>query len=192
MARIRTVKPSIWGDDRFAGLGRDARLLVIGLISSADDEGRFIASANAIAGFVYPHDEIPPATIRRWRTEIASTGMIILYQVDGREYGYFPRWSRHQRINRPNPSAFPPPSPNGGCAVPSVEDIAPHSVSDSVSDSVSTAPPDHGVTGERLSGGREGKGREGKGELLKQVPISRQVTRTTSATPTTPPTSTPR
>lgn len=170
MARIRTVKPSIWGDARFAGLSRDARLLVIGLISSADDEGRFIASANAIAGYIYPHDDIPPATIRRWRAEIATTGMIVLYQVAGREYGYFPRWSRHQRINRPNPSAFPPPNPSDGSAASGTDDVPPglpsdsvsRSVNGAVSDSVSGTPPAHESTSERLTGGREGKGREGR------------------------------
>lgn len=107
MARIRTIKPAFWADDRVAELSRDARLLLIGLISSADDEGRFLASTAAISGYVFPHDDIPPAKIKSWLTEIEHGGIIKLYKVNRREYGYFPNWLRHQRINRPQPSILP-------------------------------------------------------------------------------------
>jgi len=114
MARIRSIKPSIWGDERFASLSRDARLLTIGLISSADDAGRFIASPTAIAGAVYPHDELSPGTIRKWRDEIARSGLIRIYKVGSLEYAWFPNWRRHQVINRASPSVLPAPPGFGG------------------------------------------------------------------------------
>ena len=40
MARIRTVKPDIWTDEKFVELSPLARLLFIGLWNFADDEGR--------------------------------------------------------------------------------------------------------------------------------------------------------
>lgn len=83
--------------------------MLLGLISSADDEGYFLASASAIAGFVFPHDRLPSRTVARWRDEIAKAGVIRLYVVDGCEYGLFPNWKKHQRVNRPNPSTIPPP-----------------------------------------------------------------------------------
>lgn len=109
MARIRTVKPTFWSDLSVAHLRRDARLMLVGLISFADDEGRFLASPSAIAGYVFPHDELPLTTIRRWRDEVAKSGVIGIYAVDGCEYGYFPKWDKHQRVNRPSPSIYPPP-----------------------------------------------------------------------------------
>ena len=41
--RIRTIKPSFWGSPTIAPLSRDARLVAIGLMSYADDDGRFLA-----------------------------------------------------------------------------------------------------------------------------------------------------
>lgn len=109
MARIRTIKPTFWGDDRVSDLSRDARLLLIGLISSADDEGRFLASHSAVAGYVFPHDNIPQAKLRGWLDEIERAGVIRFYSVNRREYGAFPNWRKHQRISHPQPSSFPEP-----------------------------------------------------------------------------------
>lgn len=109
MARIRTIKPTFWSDLAVAHLRRDARLMLVGLISFADDEGRFLASTSAIAGYVFPHDELPLSTIKRWRDEVVKSGVVGIYTVDGCEYGYFPNWDKHQRINRPSPSIYPPP-----------------------------------------------------------------------------------
>lgn len=109
MARIRSLKPTFWSDTKVAGLKRDERLLLIGLISMADDEGRFPATATAIAGHSFPQDELPPATVRRWRDAVAKTGIIELYVSDGLEYGHFPNWKKHQRISKPYPSTIPNP-----------------------------------------------------------------------------------
>lgn len=111
MARIRTIKPSIWSDDTFADLSRDARLLAIGLISMADDQGRFVASVAAVSGYVFPHDDLPPAAVKRWLAEIEkkAANMVTFYAVDGRRYGAFRQWRTHQVINRASSSTLPPP-----------------------------------------------------------------------------------
>ena len=71
MARIRTIKPSFWAAT--GHMTRDARLLAIGLISLADDAGRFVATPQAILGYVFPLDtNITPATLRRWLGEDVS------------------------------------------------------------------------------------------------------------------------
>ena len=109
MARIRTIKPSFWGDDDVNKLSRDARLLLVGLISFADDDGRFIATPQAVAGYVFPHDDIPSNKIRKWLAEIASTATLRLYSVDGRQYGVLPKYREHQRISHPQASPLPAP-----------------------------------------------------------------------------------
>lgn len=109
MARIRTIKPSFWADEGVAELSRDARLLTIGLISFADDEGRFLASTAAISGFCFPHDDLPAAKVRRWLDEVERVGIVRLYSVNRREYGAFPNWVRHQKISHPAPSVIPAP-----------------------------------------------------------------------------------
>lgn len=81
MARIRSIKPSIWIDERFIGLSREARLLCIGMISHADDEGRLLATAVRLAGDIFPADDLKPAQVLKWRTEIQQAGLIEVYEV---------------------------------------------------------------------------------------------------------------
>lgn len=114
MARIRTIKPSFWGDEAVASLSFNARLLLVGLISFADDKGRFIATESAIAGYVFPYDKLRPNQLRNWLNEIAAVRnsegkpVVIFYAIKGREYGAFTKW-RHQRISKPQPSSLPAP-----------------------------------------------------------------------------------
>lgn len=108
MARIRTIKPSFWGSRPVATLSRDARLLTIGLISFADDDGRFLAATAAINGFVFPNDDLPNIKVRRWLDECIGTGLVHEYG-DSVRYGCFPTWHEHQVINRYTPSNLPEP-----------------------------------------------------------------------------------
>ena len=110
MARIRTIKPSFWGDEKIAELSRDARLLFIGLMSMADDEGRFLASHQAIAGYVFPNDaNITPVKLRKWMAEIEAQGIVTTYNGGRLKYGAIPGFSKHQRISHPQDSTLPPP-----------------------------------------------------------------------------------
>lgn len=111
MARIRTVKPEFWGSKDIAPLSRDARLLLLGLFSMADDDGRFLASPNALIGYIYPNDDnVTPANVRRWLAEVSNGNKPVhLYEVDGVRYGCMPNWHRHQRINRYKASTLPAP-----------------------------------------------------------------------------------
>lgn len=114
MARIRSIKPSIWSDDRFVSLTHEARLLVIGMISQSDDEGRIIASGPALAGAVFPHDDISAKKVEKLRDEIARVGLIHVYTVGRGTYAYFPRWKRHQRIQKSQHSTLPAPPTSTG------------------------------------------------------------------------------
>lgn len=57
MARIRTVKPDLFSDEKLARVSLQARLLYIGLFTEADDQGRLYASAKRLAGALFPHDQ---------------------------------------------------------------------------------------------------------------------------------------
>ena len=115
--RIRTLKPEVWEDESVGKLGAWERLLFIGLITMADDEGRLRALPSAIAGHIFPYDDHPPVKILRWLDAIRDTGLICRYSHDGVEYVQIKGWSSHQKINRPTPSALPAPSMNGAVAM---------------------------------------------------------------------------
>lgn len=110
VARIRTIKPSFWGDEKVSQLSRDARLLMIGLMSFADDDGRFLASHQAIAGYVFPNDsDITPKKLSMWLDEIRHQGLVVLYNGGRIRYGALPKFRKHQRISHPQDSTLPPP-----------------------------------------------------------------------------------
>lgn len=108
--RIRSIKPETWQDEKIGRLSDKGRLLFIGLITLADDEGRFRALPAAVIGHTFPYDEGMTATrVRRLLAELEATGIVVLYECDGVQYGAFRHWRRHQRIDRPTPSELPPP-----------------------------------------------------------------------------------
>lgn len=107
--RIRTIKPDLWHDERIGKLSHGARLLFVGLITMADDEGRFRALTQGICGHVFQYENDAPRKLRGWVQEIQATGMVVFYVADGIPYGAFRHWKRHQKVNRPTPSDLPPP-----------------------------------------------------------------------------------
>lgn len=112
--KARPLATSFWDDDNVANLSRDARLTLAGLITKmADDEGRFVATPNAINGELYPHDNLRPEKVKRWLEEIVSEGMVRIYKVNAGTYGWLPGWGRHQKPPHPTPSTLPAP-PSGG------------------------------------------------------------------------------
>jgi len=152
--RIRTIKPQLWGSGDVTGLSRDARLLFIGLISMADDDGRFLASVNAINGYVFPNDELAPGKVRKWLTEISDAGTIYLYSRDGVSYGCIPNWHKHQVVNRHTKSVLP--EPDIECYPRRLTEDSRRTHGGLTEDSVT----DHVVTHDRNRKGREGKGNQ--------------------------------
>lgn len=118
MARIRSIKPEIWADEDLAACSFVARLLFVGLITRADDEGRFRAHPNLLRGEVFPYDGLTAKEVTKLLGELAKRHLVTLYTVAGQSYGTFKSgaWKRHQKINRPYPSSIPPPPAATSCA----------------------------------------------------------------------------
>lgn len=107
--RIRSLKPEMWADEKIGALSRDARLLFVGLITMADDEGRFRALPSAILGHVFPYDDDAARRLERWMRELESQGLVTRYEAEGFTYGSLNGWRKHQKINRPQASSLPTP-----------------------------------------------------------------------------------
>lgn len=110
MARIRSIKPEFNTSESVARLSESAQLFMLKLLTEVDDYGRILFLPKMIAGALYPHDpDVGVPEILRRVSELSREGIFVTYTIDGREYGCFPKWSEHQRVQKPGKSRIPPP-----------------------------------------------------------------------------------
>lgn len=151
MSRIRTVKPEFWQHPKTGTVSRDARLLFLGLLNEADDEGRMRYSPKRLAGVLFPFDEdVTSAELGIWISELSQATLVDVYTVDGADYLAVPGFTEHQRINRPSKSILPV-KPPGGLTEPSLN-------------------PPRAVTEVSRGEVEVEQGMEGEGELIAPIP----------------------
>ena len=109
MPRKRMIDPSFWTDEKLGECTRDERLLFMGLISNADDEGYGRANPKLLRSSIFPYDDLRVSDLDKWLSRLGGFGLIVLYQVKGQTYYYLPNFPRYQTINRPTPSSIPKP-----------------------------------------------------------------------------------
>ncbi|WP_165983988.1 hypothetical protein [Streptomyces sp. YIM 98790] len=109
MARIRTVKPEMFISESLAEVSLTAERTFVGLLTLADDQGRFRDHPAIIAGRLWPlRPEHTPAHVEGDLDQLARAGLICRYSgCDGRTYGHIVTWERHQRIDRPSAPRSP-------------------------------------------------------------------------------------
>ncbi len=108
MARKRMIDPDFWIDEKLGQCTRDERLLFMGLISNADDEGKGRANPKLIKSAVFPYDDdISAESVGKMMGELAEKGIAMIYEADGQEFYWLPNFLKHQKINRPAPSKIP-------------------------------------------------------------------------------------
>lgn len=135
MARIRTIKPDFWTDDKLTECSLSARLLFIGTWNFADDAGNLDRSPKQIKARVFPVDNIDCEPLLR---ELITQGLLTEYSVDGKKYLHVQGFAKHQVINRPSAPTCPEYDESLKDQATIIEgSLSPHA-------------------------GREGKGREGK------------------------------
>lgn len=113
MPRIRSIKPEIWLSPQVMNLSRDARVLFVGLITQADDDGRGSADPRRIKATIFPgDDDATVAQIDAWLAEVVVQELATLYDAgtQGRLYA-LASWAEHQKISHPARSKYP--GPNG-------------------------------------------------------------------------------
>jgi hypothetical protein len=109
MARIRSIKPESFQDEKLGPLDPIHRLVWYGLIAQADDEGRLIDNLKIIDAFIFPHSE---HSSRATLDLLASMSRVIRYVGrSGQSIMQIVRWKDHQKIDRPTASRLDAPSP---------------------------------------------------------------------------------
>lgn len=106
MARIRTVKPEFWTDEKVVECSIPARLLFIGLFNFANDMGCLERSPKRLKMQIFPADMIDcePLLI-----ELITNGLLSEYSVNGVNYLQIKGFLKHQKINRPSATKIPIP-----------------------------------------------------------------------------------
>lgn len=110
MARKRMISPEIWRSSSFAELSDFAKIVFIGLISNADDEGRGEADPALLKSTLFPRDEKKRAAdVKSALSEIARSTSTLFYSVEGNDYYVLTKWKLYQKLDRPTPSRIPTP-----------------------------------------------------------------------------------
>lgn len=113
MARIRTIKPEFWTDERIVELSAFARLLFIGLWNFCDDEGRMVYSPKRIKLQIFPADNVDISELfgelRGNSAELFDKPLIEVYGIGNTQYLQICNFSKHQKIDKRTASKLPPP-----------------------------------------------------------------------------------
>lgn len=102
MARNRMIKPQFWDDSKIAKISRDARLLYIGMWNFCDDLGVIRADMVWLKSKIFPFDQMQIQQFEKICQEILRNGFISLFSYRDEEFYYLPKFSLHQKINKPN------------------------------------------------------------------------------------------
>lgn len=101
----------IWDCEEFISLKPRSRLLYIGMITLADDEGRLRGDGRFLKKYVFSRDRIGELEIEKMRDHVALVGLIDVYESQGRTFIAHPHWDKYQTLDkrRCKPSDFPAP-----------------------------------------------------------------------------------
>lgn len=106
MARIRTIKPEFFTSSDIVGLTPLSRLFYVSLWCEADREGRLKWDERTLKMRYLPADDCDVSDIAG---ELVDSGLVVIYEADGKMYAEIPTFKQHQVINnREQESVLPP------------------------------------------------------------------------------------
>lgn len=100
MARIRTIKPDFWTDEKVVSLPFEARLLFIGLWNFADDTGAIDYSPDRIRMQIFPDD--PQIDAPALLDLLCILEMADRWSDGVRDILIIRHWHDHQKIDNPS------------------------------------------------------------------------------------------
>ena len=115
MARARNIKPGFFLNEELVELSFEIRLFFIGLWTVADREGRLEDKPKRIKMHLFPADEID---VDQCLAELAKSGFITRYEVDGNRFIQILTFAKHQNPHRDEKaSTIPAPCKHGARTV---------------------------------------------------------------------------
>jgi hypothetical protein len=104
MARIRTIKPDFWTDEKLVECSPTARLFFIGMWNFADDSGNLARSSKKLKMQILPSDNVDAECLVM---ELINQGVLVEYSVCGEKYLHIKGFTKHQKIDHPTKSTIP-------------------------------------------------------------------------------------
>ena len=99
MARIRSIHPGLWTDEAFVSVSQAARLLFLGILNEADDQGAFAWKPLQLKMRLAAADTVDVVELL---AELAEANIIKKYTMDGSGYGAVRNFREWQRPKKPN------------------------------------------------------------------------------------------
>lgn len=101
MARIRTIKPDFWEDEKIGKLPIPCRLFFIGCWNFADDFGVIKGNAVLLKSQIFPYDEnLRASEIKKWIDALVDARMLIPIIHAEESYYYIRTFRSHQIIDK--------------------------------------------------------------------------------------------
>ncbi len=108
----RILKESIHTSPNLNALSPLAERHFYRLLPVPDDFGCFEATSLVVKGRCYPlRPEIKTSEIEKWHSEMVEQQIIRLWTEDGRQFGQFLNWDKHQRVRSLHQRKTPIPPP---------------------------------------------------------------------------------
>ncbi len=101
MARIRTIKPEFWEDEKLSQLSLPCRLFYIGCWNFADDFGVIKSNAALLKSWIFPYDEnLRVSEIKKWIDALVDAQMLVPIIYNRESYCIIRTFRNHQTIDK--------------------------------------------------------------------------------------------
>lgn len=104
MARIRSIKPEFWEDEKIAKLSMPCRLFYIGTWNLADDAGVLRANPALLKSKIFPYDNIRVNEIEIFIGALVEARMLIPISHNGESYYVIRTFHSHQKFDARYPN----------------------------------------------------------------------------------------
>jgi uncharacterized phage protein (TIGR02220 family) len=106
------IKPDFWGDEKMATVSLQARLIYIGLWNYSDDFAVVKGHRKWLRNTILPYDlDLEQSAFDGWIDELIKIYRIMPFSVRGESFFWIPKFSDHQKIQKPSKQARNPQVP---------------------------------------------------------------------------------
>jgi hypothetical protein len=109
MAKKRMIHRSLWKSENLAACDMTTRLLFIGIITNADDQGRLQSHPALLRSEIFPFDDIALKTIEHGLRLLEDQKSLICYTAGGKALVQVAHWWEYQQPSWAWPSDLPAP-----------------------------------------------------------------------------------